>query len=70
MEREVPTARRRADNEEAILEREVQLAQRAIITALIPFKYLPICEKAMVGAMKEMQNNDVLFPKKFAEQDE
>lgn len=50
------------EGREMVIEREIQLATKGIIDALIPFRYKPVCLPALERASKEVQNNHVLFP--------
>lgn len=50
------------EEREIVIEREIQLATRGVIDALIPFRGKPVCVAALERAAKEVQSNHVLFP--------
>jgi len=50
------------EGREVVIEREIQLATKGIIDALIPFRNKPVCLDALERASKEVQSNHVLFP--------
>lgn len=50
------------EEREMVIEREIQLATKGIIDALIPFRSKSICLVALERAGKKVQSNHVLFP--------